>query len=113
MERKTSPKEEAASNGLFPCAHIRLTTDGEAVFHSLDEHLNEVARRATDKASAFGGGDWAALAGLWHDLGKYRPGFQRYIRQGNDPDAHVETAVASHAKSHSGAGALLAGSVTQ
>lgn len=108
MEKKTSPTEETASNGLLPCAHIRLTTDGEPVFHPLDEHLSEVARRAADKASAFGGGDWAALAGLWHDLGKYRPGFQRYIRQGNDPDAHIETAVAAHAKSHSGAGALLA-----
>ena len=113
MEKKTSPTEETASNGLLPCAHFRLTTDGEPVFHPLDEHLSEVARRAADTASAFGGGDWAALAGLWHDLGKYRPGFQRYIRQGNDPDAHIETAVAAHAKSHTGAGALQAGSVTQ
>ncbi|MHB1201237.1 MAG: hypothetical protein ACYCZ6_17135 [Polaromonas sp.] len=24
---------------------------------------------------------WAYLAGLWHDLGKYRAGFQRHLRQ--------------------------------
>lgn len=39
------------------------------------------------------GADWARLAGLWHDLGKYRPGFQRYIRDSSGyerENAHIE-----------------------
>ena len=51
---------------------------------------------------------WAVLAGIWHDLGKYREGFQRYIRQGGDPDAHIEGRVAGPEKTHSAAGALWA-----
>lgn len=47
------------------------------------------------------------LAGRWHDLGKFRRGFQQYVRQ--DADAHVEgRAVVSVDKTHSAAGALLA-----
>jgi len=50
---------------------------------------------------------WAHLAGLWHDLGKYRPGFQRYIRVVSD--AHIEGKLpASSDKTHSAAGALHA-----
>ena len=50
---------------------------------------------------------WAYLAGLWHDLGKYRPGFQRYIRVVND--AHIEGRLpSSSGKTHSAAGALHA-----
>ena len=51
---------------------------------------------------------WAALAGIWHDLGKYREGFQRYIRQCSDPDAHIEGRVAGPENAHSAAGALWA-----
>jgi CRISPR-associated endonuclease/helicase Cas3 len=59
-------------------------------------------------ASAFGASDWAALAGLWHDLGKYRPAFQARIRRlsGYDPDAHIEGA--ENRPDHSTAGALHA-----
>jgi CRISPR-associated endonuclease/helicase Cas3 len=50
---------------------------------------------------------WAYLAGLWHDLGKYRPGFQRYIRQ--VADAHIEGKLPANSdKSHSAAGAVHA-----
>jgi len=49
------------------------------------------------------------LAGLWHDLGKFRSGFQVYIRQTNDPDAHIEGKLPSRSdKTHSAAGALHA-----
>ena len=63
-------------------------------------------------AQAFGSAgaaaDWAYLAGLWHDLGKYRPGFQRYLTLSNSDDAHIEGRVAGREKTHSIAGALWA-----
>jgi CRISPR-associated endonuclease/helicase Cas3 len=49
----------------------------------------------------------ADLAGLWHDLGKRRPGFQSYIRQAGGAEAHIER-IADSAKTHSAAGALWA-----
>ncbi|MEO7330724.1 MAG: CRISPR-associated endonuclease Cas3'', partial [Minicystis sp.] len=48
--------------------------------HELRDHLEAVAELAQGHASAFGIPEWGHLAGLWHDLGKYRPGFQQYIR---------------------------------
>ena len=74
--------------------------------HLLTEHLREVGRIAAAFAPP-SARDWAALAGLWHDLGKFRPGFQRYIRQ--DADAHIEgRGIGQRDKSHSAAGALHA-----
>lgn len=55
--------------------------------HALTDHLQAVADRAARYAPA-GARSWAHQAGLWHDLGKFRPGFQRYIRE--DENAHIE-----------------------
>jgi CRISPR-associated endonuclease/helicase Cas3 len=74
--------------------------------HLLDDHLRSVASLAESFAAAFGSGETGRLAGLWHDLGKYRPGFQHYIRQ--TPDAHIEQRVTSSDKTHSLAGAAYA-----
>ncbi|MFZ5532106.1 MAG: CRISPR-associated helicase Cas3' [Pseudomonadota bacterium] len=89
-------------------AHIRCA-DTNVHEHLLDSHLREVARRAADHAAGFGGQEWARLAGLWHDLGKYRPGFQRYLRTATGTaaeNAHIEGGAGR--VSHSTAGALLA-----
>ncbi|MEN3110679.1 CRISPR-associated helicase Cas3' [Uliginosibacterium paludis] len=85
-------------------AHI----DQNCTPHSLHEHLLKVAALAAEKAAPFMAQDWAKLAGQWHDLGKYRPGFQQYIRQVNGVDAHIENKVGGREKTHSAAGALWA-----
>jgi CRISPR-associated endonuclease/helicase Cas3 len=41
-------------------------------WHLLDDHLKGTAELAKSFADAFGSGEWGYLAGLWHDLGKYR-----------------------------------------
>ena len=45
-----------------------------------DEHAVDVATRAAAFTGAFGAAEWGTLAGLWHDLGKLQPDFQRYLR---------------------------------
>lgn len=94
-------------NASDAVAHICATENGVAR-HALEEHLAEVAGTASRFADEFGGADWARLAGQWHDLGKYRAGFQSYIHQCGDPDAHIEGRVAGSEKTHSAAGALWA-----
>jgi CRISPR-associated endonuclease/helicase Cas3 len=80
--------------------------------HLLADHLQTVAHMAAGFSQPFDASmpthRWAYLAGLWHDLGKYRPGFQRYLAQSNHPDAHIEGKVAGREKTHSAAGALWA-----
>lgn len=48
--------------------------------HALGDHLHAVALLAGQFAAHFSSADWAELAGLWHDLGKYQPDFQRKLR---------------------------------
>lgn len=84
------------------------SSDNPSVPHLLAEHLRAVAELSATFAASFGCDTWGSLAGLWHDLGKYRPGFQRYIRQTHDPDAHIEQRVNGRDKTHSLAGAAYA-----
>jgi CRISPR-associated endonuclease/helicase Cas3 len=88
-------------------AHVRQDGD-ERRFHALLVHLQEVARRAGGFAAVFGAAKVAGLAGLWHDLGKFRPGFQKYIGSPLGAEAHIEGRVAGRDKNHSAAGALHA-----
>lgn len=93
---------------IIPLAHVRHDETGVWHEHWLDEHLREVARRAGNAAGKFDSADWAHLAGLWHDLGKYRDKFQKYIKSvsGYDAEAHIEGSPGR--VDHSTAGAIHA-----
>ncbi|MBI5741190.1 MAG: CRISPR-associated endonuclease Cas3'', partial [Nitrospirae bacterium] len=71
-------------------------------WHSLEEHLKGTAELAGSFAGEFGSGEWACLAGLWHDLGKYSDDFQKMLL--DSIDAHIETK--SGRVDHSTAGAI-------
>jgi CRISPR-associated endonuclease/helicase Cas3 len=60
-------------------------------------------------AEAWGGSEAAALAALWHDLGKYAAEFQAMITA-SDPEAHLESVPRGTRQriNHSSAGALWA-----
>ncbi len=68
-------------------------------WHQLEEHLGETTKRAVGFGEMFGSADWARLAGLWHDLGKYLPEFQKKLEPDGPKNQHVD---------HSVVGALLA-----
>ena len=88
-------------------AHVFKTEDDQWVLHTLDDHLHGVATMAKEFADGFENGDWAEIAGLLHDLGKFLPGWQAYIRRetGFDQDAHLEGC--GGRPNHSTAGAIL------
>jgi CRISPR-associated endonuclease/helicase Cas3 len=62
-----------------------------STWQPLEEHLRNVAELAAVFAKPFGGDEWARLAGLWHDLGKYHPDFQRKLDGENIRVVHSET----------------------
>jgi len=72
------------------------TTGSKDGWERLEDHLANVARKASEFTAAFDSESWGRLAGLWHDIGKYRSDFQRRI-QGEQIQAP-----------HAGAGAALA-----
>lgn len=72
-------------------AHVRR--DGEtSIPHDLREHLLGVGQRAEEYARAFGSADWAKVAGIWHDLGKYSTEFQKRIKSLSGYGYDAETA---------------------
>lgn len=76
--------------------------------HSLEEHLQKVAKLSGNRAGEFQAAGWGIAAGLWHDLGKYRGAFQKYIRDASGyerENAHVES---PQRVTHSTAGAVHA-----
>lgn len=71
----------------------------------LEEHLRQVAEKASKFACAFGAADWGHLAGLWHDLGKYRRSFQEYLHQAGSVGFEATQEQAPGRVDHSTAGA--------
>jgi len=95
---------------LKPMAHVLQLESGSYKIHELEDHLREVGRLASGFASPFQSRDWASVAGLWHDLGKYSKEFQDYIKNAagiERTEAHIETGSKGRVN-HSTAGALLA-----
>jgi CRISPR-associated endonuclease/helicase Cas3 len=89
-------------------AHVKQNPDGTWKTHPLQDHLDATAKRAGEFAAAFGNRDWGEVLGYWHDLGKFHPAWQEYLRResGYDEEAHIEGT--SGRPNHSSAGAILA-----
>lgn len=106
MHRRNKGESEMESmSGQRSLAHVRQLPNGTWQEHFLDEHLLEVAGLASEFAKQFNSEEWAHLAGLWHDLGKYSSEFQKYIKSVSGYDAHIE---APGRVDHSTAGAIHA-----
>ena len=91
-----------------PIAHVRFDNNSKPIEHWLDDHLRDVADLASEYAADFQSAEWASVAGIWHDLGKYNLEFQNYIRDKTGyerENAHVESVGKVN---HSAAGALYA-----
>lgn len=73
-------------------AHVKQNPDGTWEKHFLVDHLHNTAKKAGDFASEFGNRDWGEVLGYWHDLGKFNPAWQQYLRRetGYDEDWHIE-----------------------
>lgn len=65
----------------------------------LNDHLENVAKLASEYASDFNAGEFAYAAGLLHDVGKYSPEFQRRL-EGSPMRVDHATAGALEARSH-------------
>jgi CRISPR-associated endonuclease/helicase Cas3 len=62
-------------------ARIVREKDGSWRQQALLDHLIGTGELAAVFAGPFGAGEWARLAGRLHDLGKYQPAWQNYIRR--------------------------------
>lgn len=69
--------------------------------HLLEEHLQQVADQTSTYAQALGVPELGRCLGLWHDVGKIHPGFQRYLLRS-------EADQPARSQDHKMAGALLA-----
>ncbi len=76
-------------------------------WHDLKEHLTDVAEGTSRFADKLGAKTLGHYAGLWHDLGKYNPEFQKYLR-----NCHIAQQAGKDPKSekipHAVYGAILA-----
>jgi CRISPR-associated endonuclease/helicase Cas3 len=91
---------------IEPIARAKQDENGNWQEQKLRDHLAQVAALAEKFASEFGNGDWGALPGLWHDLGKFTPAWQKYIRKRTGYQDDIHFADASGQVNHSDAGMI-------
>lgn len=93
---------------MLKVSHVKKSLDGQCLHRELDQHLFSVAELASSFANEFGANEWAKIAGMWHDLGKYQASFQQRIlsENGCNPEEHLEGKQGK--QPHSTAGALYA-----
>lgn len=77
----------ASGNGNRPAYAHTLPNSAATHWEILEKHLQEVGQLAECFAVSFGAGEWGALLGLCHDLGKHSAAFQNYLLTTADPDA--------------------------
>ncbi len=86
------PASRTSMSALEPVAHAPL--EAGRPWHSLEEHLKQVGSLASERIGPVADPSWGTLAGMWHDLGKYAPDWQEFIRSAGDAatavEAHVE-----------------------
>jgi CRISPR-associated endonuclease/helicase Cas3 len=80
----------------------------QSFWEPLAEHLDIVGQLAAWFCQPFGSADWGRLAGLWHDMGKYRAEFQARIRGGREQVEHAGLGAALAESKHLRAGLPLA-----
>lgn len=84
------------------------TPVGDGEWHDLVAHLDRTAKRAGLNAAKFGAGELARLAGLWHDIGKFNPEFQEYLRKCYEAALNGDKTPRSGSVPHAVYGAVLA-----
>ena len=80
----------------------------EAEWETLEEHSRRVAQAAGRWAEPFGGAELARLAGLLHDLGKAKQGFQARLRDPTIREPHAAEGARAACEAFGLLGRLLA-----
>lgn len=96
------------SSGSTEPAFVGHSPDSNGVWQSLRHHTLQVATLAAGFAESFGCRELAWWAGLAHDLGKYSPEFQQYLRDCSDAKRLGHTPPKPGSAPHKQAGAQWA-----
>lgn len=86
-------------------AHLKRIHGEEFEIQKLDEHLTGTANIAEQFCNEIGCNSWGYQSGIWHDIGKYAPEFQKYIRVNS---GYLEEDERVGKIDHSSAGAIYA-----
>lgn len=81
--------------------YIAHTRNDQGERHALVTHLQSVSDLAADFATPLHAPELARCLGLWHDLGKFHPDFQRYL-------LNAEAGIRSRSPDHKAAGVRVA-----